>query len=67
VKDLFDAFMDNPRCLPPDVLKQVKNLPKGWDEKTWHARCVADYIASMTDRMAILEHQELFDISQVIR
>jgi len=33
----------------------------------WHARCVADYIASMTDRLAIMEHQDLFDAYQVIR
>ena len=67
VQDLFGAFMENRRCLPPEWLKQVENVPKGWDPKTWHARSVADYIASMTDRMAILEHKDLFDAYQVIR
>jgi dGTPase len=28
------------------------------------ARAVADYIAGMTDRFAILEHQRLFDPSE---
>lgn len=67
VQDLFGAFMESPRCLPPEWLKQVENAPKGWNEKHWHARSVADYIASMTDRLALLEHQELFDAHQVIR
>lgn len=67
VQDLFGAFMEHPRCLPPEVLKQAKNTPKGWKAEVWKARTVADYIASMTDRLAILEHQELFDAYQVIR
>ena len=67
VQDLFGAFMEHRRCLPPVWLKQVENTPKGWDPKVWHARSVADYIASMTDRMAILEHKDLFDVYQVIK
>ncbi len=67
VQDLFEAFMANPRCLPPEWLRQVENTPKGWDAQVWHARSVADYIASMTDRLALLEHKELFDAHQVIR
>lgn len=67
VQDLFGTFMAHRRCLPPEWLKQVENPPKGWDPKVWHARSVADYIASMTDRMAILEHKDLFDVSQGIR
>lgn len=67
VRDLFKAFMDHRRCLPTDVLKHIENVPKGWDDKTWQARNIADYIASMTDRMAVLEHKDLYDISQVIR
>ena len=64
---LFGAFMEHRRCLPAEWLKQVENPPKGWDPKMWHARSVADYIASMTDRLAILEHKELFDAYRVIR
>ena len=67
VQDLFGAFMAQRRCLPPEWLKQVENPPKDWDPRTWHARSVADYIASMTDRMATLEHRDLFDIYQGIR
>ncbi|HYD18050.1 MAG TPA: deoxyguanosinetriphosphate triphosphohydrolase [Patescibacteria group bacterium] len=67
VQDLFEVFMEHKRCLPPDYLKQVQDVPKGWKAETWHARTVADYIASMTDRLAVLEHKELFDAYQVVR
>ena len=67
VQDLFAVFMGNSRCLPAEWLKQVENTPPGWDPLVWHARSVADYIASMTDRLAILEHKDLFDAYQVIR
>jgi dGTPase len=67
VQDLFGAFMDHKRCLPAEWLQQVNNPPKGFDPKVWHARAVADYIASMTDRLALLEHRNLFDAYQVMR
>lgn len=67
VQDLFEVFMEHKRCLPPEYLKQVTEVPKGWDAKTWHARAVADYISCMTDRLAVMEHKELFDAYQVIR
>jgi dGTPase len=67
VQDLFEAFMQNRRCLPAVWRKQVENAPPGWDPLVWHARSVADYIASMTDRLAILEHKDMFDAYQVIR
>lgn len=61
VQDLFRAFMEHPRCLPPDWQARAATAPKGWKPQTWQARCVADYIASMTDRLALLEHQDLFN------
>ncbi|MCK4945341.1 MAG: deoxyguanosinetriphosphate triphosphohydrolase [Alphaproteobacteria bacterium] len=67
VQDLFSTFMENSRCLPKEWQKQVENVPKGWKSDVWCARSVADYIASMTDRRAILEHGDLFDTYQVIR
>ncbi len=67
VQDLFGAFMANRRCLPPEWLGRAEAAPKGWKAETWRARCIADYIASMTDRLAILEHKEMFDAYQVIR
>jgi dGTPase len=67
VQDLFTVFMKHRRCLPIEMLKQVENAPKGWEKEVWHARTVADYIASMTDRLALLEHKDLFDAYQVMR
>jgi len=67
VQDLFKTFMENKRCMPAEWLKQFENVPKGQDKDKWQARTVVDYIASMTDRLAILEHRDLFDINQVVR
>lgn len=61
IEGLFGAFMEYERALPVDWRKQVEDVPAGIDEKIWHARIVADYIANMTDRYAILTHRELFD------
>jgi dGTPase len=66
VQDLFGAFMGHRRCLPPAWLAQSGAPPKGWKPDDWHARTVADYIASMTDRLAIREHGALFDVQKVI-
>ena len=35
--------------------------------KIERARIIADYIASMTDRYAILEHERLFDLGPILR
>jgi dGTPase len=53
VRDLFQAFMEDTRILPP----QFKRMA---DENL--ARAVADYIAGMTDRYAIREHRRIFAV-----
>src|SRR6056297_527584 len=60
VRGLFQAFMDDPRTLPPDFQDKVRCYEdeQGRDGR---ARGVADYIAGMTDRFAINEHQRLFN------
>jgi len=55
VRDLFTAFLDEPRLLPP----QFQRRAAGGDAQ---ARSIADYIAGMTDRYAIREHARLFDM-----
>ncbi len=56
VKDLFDAYFDNPR-----------QMPEGWREgldvaqDAEKARHVADFLAGMTDTYAVKEHRRLFD------
>ncbi|TWT40996.1 Deoxyguanosinetriphosphate triphosphohydrolase [Phycisphaerae bacterium RAS1] len=53
VTALFDAYVGEPRLLPIRYLKRV--------EKLGVQRVAADYIAGMTDRFALAEHEELFD------
>ncbi len=54
IEDLFVAFMDDPRLLPPQYLARCSN------DKP---RAIADYIAGMTDRYAMKEHKRLFAIA----
>ena len=60
VTSLFEAFMDDPRLLPDEHAREAsrKEAAQG---AAGRARAVADYIAGMTDRFAILEHDRLFD------
>jgi dGTPase len=53
VTDLFQAFLTEPTLLPPEFQARA-----GEDK----ARAIADYVAGMTDRYAILEHRRLFAI-----
>jgi dGTPase len=53
VRELFSAFVHEPRLLPPDYRHP--------DEMT-QARKISDYIAGMTDRFAIREHHRLFQM-----
>jgi dGTPase len=53
LRDLFGSYMAEPRQLPPHFQEQI--------ERDGVARVVCDYIAGMTDRFAVDEHQKLFD------
>ncbi len=53
ITELFQAFMAEPVLLPPEFQARAK-------EDT--PRAIADYIAGMTDRYAIVEHRRLFSI-----
>jgi len=52
ISDLFRTYMEESRQLPPHIHKRIGN------EK--HDRVICDYIAGMTDRFALQEHQKLF-------
>ncbi len=60
IRLLFDAFMDDPRILPPDFQTHVEAL-EARDSESGRARAVADYIAGMTDRYAIMEYERVYD------
>lgn len=53
--DLFTVYQQDPHQLPPAVQSQVSAHPDSVE------RVICDYIAGMTDRFAIQEHQKLFD------
>jgi len=55
IRELFDAFMQDPGLLPEDF--QAK-------DKTGQPRAVADYIAGMTDRYASREYRRLFSVEE---
>ena len=60
LESLFGAFMGDARLMPEEYNEAARRMeatagPRG------RARIVADYVAGMTDRYAILEHRRLFD------
>jgi dGTPase len=62
VRDLFDAFFNDPTLMPDEHEARARlELVQG---PAGRARAVADYIAGMTDRYAILEHSRLFEPSE---
>lgn len=66
ISDLFRAFLDDPRLLPPQYQEKASGpapqAPWGPDAK---ARAVADYVAGMTDRYAMGEHRRLFAVGEI--
>jgi len=55
VTELFGVFLADPRLLPPEFQARAQDDAP---------RAIADYIAGMTDRYAILEHRRLFSIEE---
>jgi dGTPase len=60
VTRLFDTFVKDANLMPSEHQESLARL-EGSLGKAGRARAVADYIAGMTDRYAILEHERLFD------
>ena len=56
IQDLFGAFMNDPRLLPPQYQAMAR---------ADKARAIADYIAGMTDRYAMREHRRLFAVGEI--
>jgi dGTPase len=57
---LFGAFIDDIRLLPDDHRQQADRLAAEHGD-VGNARAVADYIAGMTDRYAIVEYDRMFN------
>jgi dGTPase len=60
VTRLFDTFLDDATLMPTEHQEAATVLERELGA-SGRARAVADYIAGMTDRYAILEHRRLFD------
>lgn len=60
VRDLFGALHGDPLLLPPEFAHAAAALETR-DGLSGRARVVADYVAGMTDRYALDEHERLFD------
>jgi dGTPase len=59
VQALFNAFFNDTQLMPDEhraaaLALEARTGPDG------RARAVADYVAGMTDRYAILEHERMF-------
>jgi dGTPase len=60
--DLFARYQKTPADLPAEWLP-----PEGTDSETERARRIGNFIAGMTDRFALTEHQRLFDSTPDLR
>ncbi|MFO1406005.1 MAG: deoxyguanosinetriphosphate triphosphohydrolase [Steroidobacteraceae bacterium] len=63
VRELFDAMMGDVDLMPTEH-QQAARRYEAADGDAGRARAVADYIAGMTDRYAILERRRLYDPSE---
>ena len=59
VRALFEVFMSDVRLMP-DEYQSAARLMEAQGGLAGRARTVADYVAGMTDRYAILEHERMF-------
>lgn len=55
LRALFEGYTSEPRQLPPAIQARIATTDLGAE------RIICDYIAGMTDRYAIQEHNRLFD------
>jgi len=60
LQELFEAFFKDVNLMPPEHREQSLQA-EATHGLAGRARGVADYIAGMTDRYAILEHRRLFE------
>jgi len=63
VRELFDALFGDVDLMPTEHQQAARRM-EAEDGRAGRARAVADYIAGMTDRFAILEHRRLFEPSE---
>ena len=60
MRELFEALMEDIDLMPVEHQESARRM-EAETGRAGRARAVADYIAGMTDRYALLEHRRLFD------
>ena len=60
---LFEAFFDDVNLMPTEHRNAAHRVQKEKGD-AGRARAVADYVAGMTDRYAILEHRRVFEAGE---
>jgi len=65
LRELFEAFMDDLRLLPPQYQRMAEQPSRDSLVADSRARAAADYIAGMTDRYAVKEHRRLFGVGEI--
>ena len=66
MRQLFDLFIAQPNILPLEW-QSLDGTPMKALSQAEQARHIADYIASMTDRYAMMEYERLFDLGPILR
>lgn len=61
IPQLFNAFMEDTKILPDNWQDRLRNNADR-NKEPHNARIIADYIAGMTDRYALREHERLFEL-----
>ncbi|MCB2001373.1 MAG: deoxyguanosinetriphosphate triphosphohydrolase [Burkholderiaceae bacterium] len=59
VRELFAAYMEAPQSMQPGFVARSEAARDDLDELQSRARVVADFIAGMTDRFAVREHERI--------
>ncbi|HHW3790986.1 TPA: anti-phage deoxyguanosine triphosphatase, partial [Legionella pneumophila] len=57
IMQLFDAFIEDYKLLPPEEIKKIENTEVKSQE---YMRVIADYIAGMTDQFLFKMHQRIY-------
>ncbi|MGC1666025.1 MAG: deoxyguanosinetriphosphate triphosphohydrolase, partial [Bradyrhizobium sp.] len=63
VFDLFARYQGDPAAMPAEWLPPDSHL----EQEAVRARRIGNFIAGMTDRFALTEHQRLFDSTPDLR
>ncbi len=64
IRELFEGLMADPKLLPDEYADRAASA-EAEEGDAGTARVIADYVAGMTDRFAIAEHEKLYNPKQL--